>query len=100
MRLSPWGVCAAQNGRGYGIDEAGTADLSIASNSIGQRYKCLAFTLEMPFKDTEDRPDAEQVPNPPPPPSIAPRHFHRVPTDTTEQSSVPSQAEGRRHHSW
>lgn len=23
--------------------------------------RCLAFTLEMPFKDTEDRPDPEQV---------------------------------------
>jgi len=49
-----------QNGRGYGIDEPGSADLSIASNSVGQRYKCLAFTLEMPFKDTEDRPDTQQ----------------------------------------
>ncbi len=47
--------------QGYGIDEPGTADLSIASNAVGQKYKCLAFTLEMPFKDTEDRPDAEQV---------------------------------------
>ena len=47
--------------QGYGIDEPGTADLSIASNAIGEKYKCLAFTLEMPFKDTEDRPDTEQV---------------------------------------
>jgi hypothetical protein len=50
-----------QNGFGYGIDAPNTADLSIASNSIGERYKCLAFTLEMPFKDTEDRPEAKQV---------------------------------------
>lgn len=49
-----------QNGFGYGIDAPNTADLSIASNSIGERYKCLAFTLEMPFKDTEDRPEAKQ----------------------------------------
>jgi murein tripeptide amidase MpaA len=49
-----------QNGRGYGIDEPGKADLSIASNAVGEKYKCLAFTLEMPFKDTEDRPDPEQ----------------------------------------
>jgi murein tripeptide amidase MpaA len=49
-----------QNGKGYGIDEPGSADLSIASNAVGERFKCLSFTLEMPFKDTEDRPDAEQ----------------------------------------
>ena len=24
---------------------------------VGQRFKCLSFTLEMPFKDTEDSPD-------------------------------------------
>ena len=24
---------------------------------IGQQFKCLSFTLEMPFKDTEDSPE-------------------------------------------
>ncbi|KAK9811620.1 hypothetical protein WJX72_007108 [[Myrmecia] bisecta] len=43
---------------GYDVDEPGQADLSIASNAVGERFHCLAFTLEMPFKDTEDSPDA------------------------------------------
>ena len=37
------------------------ADLRIASNAVGEKYKCLAFTLEMPFKDVKDRPDPVQV---------------------------------------
>jgi len=28
---------------------------------VGERYNCLAFTLEMPFKDVNDRPDHKQV---------------------------------------
>ena len=24
---------------------------------VGERYKCLSYTLEMPFKDTQDHPD-------------------------------------------
>ena len=34
--------------------------MTTASSSVGEKFKCLAFTLEMPFKDTEDRPDAAQ----------------------------------------
>ena len=37
------------------------ADLRIASNAVGERYKCLSFTLEMPFKDVNDRPDTKQA---------------------------------------
>ena len=36
------------------------ANLTIGSNAVGEKFKCLAFTLEMPFKDTADRPDAFQ----------------------------------------
>jgi hypothetical protein len=43
--------CLFRNG--YGVDPPGQANLAIASSAVGQRYKCLAFTLEMPFKDTE-----------------------------------------------
>ncbi|CAK0783250.1 hypothetical protein CVIRNUC_006449 [Coccomyxa viridis] len=42
-----------QLGNGYGNDEPGQANLAICSSAVGQRYKCLAFTLEMPFKDTD-----------------------------------------------
>ena len=35
---------------GYEVDPPGQADLSIGSNAVGQQFKCLSFTLEMPFK--------------------------------------------------
>ena len=31
--------------------------MNLACNSIGERYKCLALTLEMPFKDNDNAPD-------------------------------------------
>jgi murein tripeptide amidase MpaA len=43
-------------GEGYGRDAPGEADLSCASNWIGERFDCLSLTLEMPFKDEERRP--------------------------------------------
>lgn len=41
-----------QVGLGYDIDAPGTANLSICSNGIAQKFGCLALTLEQPFKDT------------------------------------------------
>jgi murein tripeptide amidase MpaA len=41
----------------YGVKEAGTANQSLATNWIAQRFGCLAFTIEMPFKDNADWPD-------------------------------------------
>ncbi len=41
----------------YGADEPGTANLTVCSNAIAQRFDCLSFTLEMPFKDNDDLPD-------------------------------------------
>lgn len=38
----------------YPIDEPGQADLSCASNQIGERFDCPALTLELPMKDTGD----------------------------------------------
>lgn len=49
-----------QNGEGYGIDAPGEANMTTASSAVGEKFKCLAFTLEMPFKDTEHRPDPAQ----------------------------------------
>ncbi len=37
---------------GYGVDPPGQANMAICSGAVGQRYNALAFTLEMPFKDT------------------------------------------------
>jgi murein tripeptide amidase MpaA len=42
---------------GYAKDEPGQADLSIASNAVGQAFECLAYTIEMPFKDNNNLPD-------------------------------------------
>lgn len=41
---------------GYELDAPGTANLTVASTAVGERFKCLAFTIEMPFKDNDDLP--------------------------------------------
>jgi len=41
----------------YGRDEPGTANMTLATNWVAQRFGCLAFTIEMPFKDNADHPD-------------------------------------------
>ncbi len=46
-----------QRDKGYDPDAPGEADLSCAANFIGERYDCLALTLEMPFKDDANHPD-------------------------------------------
>ena len=45
---------------GYDLDEPGQADLSVAANHAGERFDCLALTLEMPFKDAANHPDPEK----------------------------------------
>ena len=47
-----------QTTRGYGVTPAGTANHALATNWVGQNFDCLAFTIEMPFKDNADLPDA------------------------------------------
>lgn len=42
---------------GYTRDEPGQANMTLACNSVGQKYNCLSLTLEMPFKDHDDHPD-------------------------------------------
>ncbi|RUO60289.1 M14 family metallopeptidase [Pseudidiomarina insulisalsae] len=44
---------------GYEVDAPGEANLTIASNAVAQRFNCLAFTLEMPFKDNANLPDED-----------------------------------------
>lgn len=46
-----------QNKYGYEKDEPGQADLSIATAYVGETFNCLAYTLEMPFKDNHQWPD-------------------------------------------
>ncbi len=43
---------------GYGRNAPGQSNLSLATNWVGQNFDCLAFTIEMPFKDNADLPDA------------------------------------------
>lgn len=45
---------------GYDKDEPGKADLRIACNQVGQRFSCLSFTIEMPFKDNANIPDEKE----------------------------------------
>jgi len=45
---------------GYGIPKPGTANLTMCTNFTAHRYDCLAMTLEMPFKDNADAPDADE----------------------------------------
>ena len=42
---------------GYTRDLPGKANMRLACNAVGQRFDCLSFTLEMPFKDHLNAPD-------------------------------------------
>jgi murein tripeptide amidase MpaA len=44
---------------GYPKNEPGKANLSIGSKFVGEHFKCLALTIEMPFKDNANLPDRE-----------------------------------------
>jgi len=41
----------------YPVNEPGTANLNICSKAIGEKFKCLSMTIEMPFKDNANLPD-------------------------------------------
>ena len=44
---------------GYDVDAPGTANMTIATHWVAERFDCLANTLEMPFKDNDNVPDAD-----------------------------------------
>lgn len=46
-----------QDTHNYGKDEAGAANLTVCSNQIAERFGCLSFTVELPFKDNDDLPN-------------------------------------------
>lgn len=46
-----------QDEKGYPKSAPGQANLTLASNWVGEQFKCLAYTIEMPFKDNELLPD-------------------------------------------
>lgn len=41
----------------YPVNEPGKANLDICSKAIGERFKCLSMTIEMPFKDNANLPN-------------------------------------------
>ena len=49
-----------QTEKGYSIAKPGTANLSMSTNQVAERFGAVAMTLEMPFKDNASLPDAEQ----------------------------------------
>lgn len=44
---------------GYEIDAPGQANMTLAAHWVAERFDCLANTLEMPFKDNINLPDAD-----------------------------------------
>ncbi|MFC6337941.1 hypothetical protein GIR22_19380 [Pseudomonas sp. CCM 7891] len=47
-----------QTAHGYTRDLPGQANMTLACNSVGEKFDCLSLTLEMPFKDNDDAPNA------------------------------------------
>ncbi|OBU28003.1 hypothetical protein C0Z01_13250 [Photobacterium kishitanii] len=47
-----------QDEHGYGKDKLGEANLTVASNWVGEQFNCLSYTVEMPFKDHNNQPDS------------------------------------------
>jgi len=46
--------------KGYPVEPPGEANKTVCTNYIAETFKCLAMTLEMPFKDTADTPQSFQ----------------------------------------
>lgn len=44
---------------GYERDKPGEGNATIATNWVGKQFDCLAYTIEMPFKDNANLPDEE-----------------------------------------
>lgn len=44
---------------GYPIAKPRKGNLSMSTNQVAERYGCVAMTLEMPFKDNHELPDAD-----------------------------------------
>ncbi|MCH8529419.1 MAG: hypothetical protein LAT65_01080 [Saccharospirillum sp.] len=48
-----------QTEHGYPVSAPGTANMTLSTTFIAEHFNCLAMTLEMPFKDTTERPMPE-----------------------------------------
>jgi murein tripeptide amidase MpaA len=49
-----------QNKYGYSKNKPGDANLMICSKNLGEEFKCLSQTLEMPFKQNDNIPDIDK----------------------------------------
>lgn len=49
-----------QTKRGYPVTPRGKGNLAMSTNQLAERFGAVAMTLEMPFKDNDDLPDAAQ----------------------------------------
>jgi murein tripeptide amidase MpaA len=49
-----------QTDKGYEITRPGKANLSMSTAQLAERFGAVSMTLEMPFKDNEDLPDARE----------------------------------------
>lgn len=54
-----------QTERGYPVDKPGEANMTVGTNWCGHQFRTLALTLEMPFKDNDELPDAVEGWSPP-----------------------------------
>ncbi|MCT4615356.1 MAG: M14-type cytosolic carboxypeptidase [Marinifilaceae bacterium] len=59
--INSWKISSPdfQDEHGYAKNNPGEANLAICSKHIGERFKCLSLTIEMPFKDNDNLPDFE-----------------------------------------
>ena len=48
-----------QDQYGYPKPKPGQGNMTVAANWLGEQFKTLSFTIEMPFKDNDDLPNAE-----------------------------------------
>ena len=48
-----------QTRHGYAVAGPGKANLTMSTNQLAERFGAVSMTLEMPFKDNDDAPDAQ-----------------------------------------
>ena len=46
-----------QTRKGYALAAPGTANMTMSTTQLAERFGCVSMTLEMPFKDNDDLPD-------------------------------------------
>ena len=47
-----------QREHGYPVAAPGEANMTMCASAVADRFQCPAYTLEMPFKDNANAPDA------------------------------------------